>query len=88
MMVSEKIINDNNVKEECQETIENLKLISQRLEDDVKELEKSVLSMPSAQEMLQQAKRILNPEKENVAKIISPITPNRSRFAVPIFTPK
>jgi hypothetical protein len=90
-IIEGRILNDVSVKDECQGTIENLKLIALQLENDVKELEKSVLSMPSAQEMLQQAKKVLFPDveaKENIKTITSPITPNRARFAIPNFTPK
>ena len=90
-MIEGRISNDSSIRDECQGTIENLKLIAQQLENDVKDLEKSVLSMPSAQEMLQQAKQILFPNieaKENLKAVTSPITPNRTRFVVPNFTPK
>lgn len=87
------VVSDIQIMEECHGTIENLKLIANRLEEDVKDLERAVMSFPSAHEMLQQAKSILSPSSSMVEEkkengITSPITPNRTRYAVPNFTPK
>lgn len=84
-------VNDLELMEECHGTIENLQLIATRLEADVKDLERAVISLPSAHEMLQQIKSssLQNESaKENSLNNSTPLTPHRVRVAVPNFTPK
>ena len=91
-MTETGVVNDIQIMEECQETIENLKLIANRLEEDVRDLERAVKTFPSAHEMLRHAKSILAPaspmQQEVMKENTTPLTPNRARYAVPNFTPK